>query len=37
MTDFTPDLKRLISKAGCAFERQGRGDHEICALLGDVH
>ena len=29
MADFTPDLKRLISKAGCAFERQGKGDHEI--------
>jgi len=29
MPDFTPDLKRLISKAGCAFERQGKGDHEI--------
>jgi len=26
---FTPDLKKLLSEAGCYFVRQGRGDHEI--------
>jgi len=26
---FTPELKRLLSEAGCRFERQGKGDHEI--------
>jgi len=26
---FTPELKRLLSAAGCRFERQGKGDHEI--------
>jgi predicted RNA binding protein YcfA (HicA-like mRNA interferase family) len=25
----TPQLKRLLSQAGCSFERQGKGDHEI--------
>ncbi|MDV2993253.1 MAG: hypothetical protein N4J56_002907 [Chroococcidiopsis sp. SAG 2025] len=26
---FTPDLKKLLSEAGCYFIRQGRGNHEI--------
>jgi hypothetical protein len=29
MADYTKDLKRLLNEAGCAFERQGKGDHEI--------
>lgn len=26
---FTPDLKKLLRRHGCRFERQGKGDHEI--------
>jgi len=26
---FTPQLKKLLSEAGCNFERQGKGDHEV--------
>lgn len=29
MTDYTKLLKRLLREAGCSFERQGKGDHEI--------
>ncbi len=29
MADFTKDLKKLLLDAGCSFERQGKGDHEI--------
>ena len=29
MSDFTPQLKRYLKEAGCRFERQGKGDHEI--------
>ena len=29
MSDYVPDLKRLLREAGCRFERQGKGDHEI--------
>lgn len=29
MSDYTPRLKRLLRDAGCSFERQGKGDHEI--------
>ena len=25
----TPRLKKLLIQAGCYFERQGKGDHEI--------
>jgi HicA toxin of bacterial toxin-antitoxin, len=25
----TPALKKLLIEAGCLFERQGKGDHEI--------
>ncbi len=25
----TPELKKLLLGAGCYFERQGKGDHEI--------
>ncbi|MGM3305922.1 type II toxin-antitoxin system HicA family toxin [Anabaena sp. WFMT] len=28
-TSFTPELKKVLSEAGCNFERQGKGDHEI--------
>jgi len=26
---FTPELIRLLSAAGCRFERHGKGDHDI--------
>jgi HicA toxin of bacterial toxin-antitoxin, len=26
---FTPELKEILSEAGCYFERQGKGDHEV--------
>jgi hypothetical protein len=26
---FTPELKERLIEAGCTFERQGKGDHEI--------
>lgn len=26
---FTPQLKKLLLKNGCNFDRQGKGDHEI--------
>ncbi|MSQ73180.1 MAG: type II toxin-antitoxin system HicA family toxin [Betaproteobacteria bacterium] len=29
MADFAPELKRVLRDAGCRFERQGKGDHEI--------
>jgi hypothetical protein len=29
MSDFTPRLKKYLKEAGCYFERQGKGDHEI--------
>ena len=29
MKSFTPELKRILEEAGCAFVRHGRGDHEI--------
>jgi hypothetical protein len=29
MNSFTPELKRILEKAGCIFVRHGRGDHEI--------
>ncbi len=25
----TPKLKQILQTAGCSFERQGKGDHEI--------
>jgi hypothetical protein len=27
--NYTPAVKKLLRQAGCRFERQGRGDHEI--------
>ncbi|MEX2650496.1 MAG: type II toxin-antitoxin system HicA family toxin [Alphaproteobacteria bacterium] len=27
--NFTPRLKAILREAGCAFVRQGEGDHEI--------
>jgi predicted RNA binding protein YcfA (HicA-like mRNA interferase family) len=29
VTDFTPDLKKLLRAGGYRFFRNGRGDHEI--------
>lgn len=29
MANYTPQLKRVLVEAGCRFERQGKGDHEI--------
>ena len=29
MSDYTKELKGLLVGAGCFFERQGKGDHEI--------
>jgi hypothetical protein len=29
MESFTAQLKTLLLQAGCRFERQGKGDHEI--------
>jgi hypothetical protein len=28
--NFTPAVKKPLREAGCRFERQGKGDHEIC-------
>lgn len=28
-SSFTPKLKKRLEEAGCYFERQGKGDHEI--------
>jgi len=29
MADYSQQLKEFLKAAGCRFERQGRGDHEI--------
>ena len=29
MSDYTKNLKQHLKKAGCYFDRQGKGDHEI--------
>jgi len=29
VASFTAQLKEMLSRAGCRFERQGKGDHEI--------
>jgi hypothetical protein len=29
MAGWTADVKRALSEAGCHFERNGKGDHEI--------
>ena len=29
MANYTSDVRRLLREAGCRFERQGKGDHEI--------
>ncbi len=29
MADYTKDLKKDLGEAGCFFERQVKGDHEI--------
>ena len=28
-SSFTPELKKILDLAGCYFDRQGKGDHEI--------
>lgn len=28
-SNLTPELRRQLEAAGCHFERQGKGDHEI--------
>lgn len=28
-SSFTPQLKKFLLEAGCSFERQGKGDHQI--------
>ncbi|WP_448382801.1 type II toxin-antitoxin system HicA family toxin [Desulfosoma sp.] len=29
MADYTKELKKILREAGCTFERQGKGDHEL--------
>ena len=29
MSDFTPDLERILRDNNCTFKRQGKGDHAI--------
>ena len=29
MSDYSKDLKQYLHEAGCRFDRQGKGDHEI--------
>jgi hypothetical protein len=29
MSNYTPHLKQYLREAGCHFDRQGKGDHEI--------
>lgn len=29
MAGYTRDLKKILRKAGCRFDRPGKGDHEI--------
>ncbi len=29
MADYTPTLKHILREAGCLFDRQGKGDHEL--------
>jgi len=29
MSDYAPDVKRLLRANGCHFHRHGKGDHEI--------
>ncbi|MBX3706824.1 MAG: type II toxin-antitoxin system HicA family toxin [Pseudomonadales bacterium] len=29
MSDFAPELKRMLRAAGCEFVRAGKGDHDI--------
>lgn len=29
MTDYCPDLKKMLKNAGCYWLRPGKGDHEI--------
>jgi hypothetical protein len=29
MADYTPELKQILREAGCHFDRQSKGDHEM--------
>jgi len=29
MADYTPELKQILREAGCHFDRQSKGDHEL--------
>ena len=29
MADFAPELKKILSEAGCKFKRHGKGDHDM--------
>ncbi|MCQ0029688.1 type II toxin-antitoxin system HicA family toxin [Burkholderia glumae] len=29
MSDFAPDVKRILKEHGCEFKRHGKGDHDI--------
>jgi len=29
VASYTAELKKILREAGCRFERQGKGDHEI--------
>jgi hypothetical protein len=29
VSDYSQDVKQLLSEQGCYFKRQGKGDHEI--------
>jgi predicted RNA binding protein YcfA (HicA-like mRNA interferase family) len=29
VTDFAPDVRKILRQSGCWLVRQGRGDHEI--------
>jgi len=29
LSDYSPDVKRILQENGCRFDRQGKGDHEL--------
>jgi hypothetical protein len=29
LSDYTPELKKILHDHGCIFHRQGKGDHEL--------
>jgi hypothetical protein len=32
MADYAPTVRKILSENDCHFERQGKGDHEICYI-----